>query len=187
MKQQTKPRLVSHAPIKNSDGSFGVEYINSDNKIQVLKWWDKEEAEHFIIMFDSHHVKPFLNTIVELNSDKAFEEKVKEAFTKVHAGNIHVEYNTLKSQPVTPAEEFTMITSSICEVLKEKNKRYGNSALNPIKVFNGKSEVGQRADDKISRIQNSEVLRKNDVCDLIGYLVLMCKENKWLNFSDQID
>lgn len=83
--------------------------------------------------------------------------------------------------------DFEQITSSIAKVLAEKNKRYGNSALNPINVFNGKSKVGQRADDKISRIQNSPELRKNDICDLIGYLILMCKENGWTDFDDQID
>jgi hypothetical protein len=82
---------------------------------------------------------------------------------------------------------FQQITDSLAKVLMEKNKRYGNSALNPIHVFNGKSKVGQRADDKISRIANSEQLRKNDVCDLIGYLILMCQENGWTNFDDQID
>jgi len=86
----------------------------------------------------------------------------------------------------TPAG-FHEILRSVGDVLTEKNKRYGSSALNPIKVFEGKSMVGQRADDKISRIKNSDVLRKNDICDLIGYLTLMCKENGWTDFSDQID
>lgn len=82
---------------------------------------------------------------------------------------------------------FQQITDSIAKVLTEKNKRYGNSALNPINVFNGKSKVGQRADDKIARIANSPTLRKNDVVDLLGYLVLMCEENEWYDFTDQID
>jgi hypothetical protein len=83
--------------------------------------------------------------------------------------------------------DFEKITASLAKVLTEKNKRYGNSALNPINVFNGKSKVGQRADDKLSRIQNSPELRKNDVCDLLGYLILICKENNWTDFDDQID
>lgn len=82
---------------------------------------------------------------------------------------------------------FQVIADGLAKVLIEKNKRYGDSALNPINVFNGKSKVGQRADDKISRIQNSVVLRKNDIADLIGYLFLICKENDWTNFEDQID
>lgn len=90
-------------------------------------------------------------------------------------------------KPLSPVNDFDKICSSLAKVLTEKNKRYGNSALNPIEVFNGKSKVGQRADDKLSRIKNNTALRKNDVCDLIGYLILICKENNWIEFEDQID
>ena len=80
--------------------------------------------------------------------------------------------------------DFKKITDSIASILSYKNNKYGNSALNPISVFNGKSKVGQRADDKISRIQNSEKLQKNDVADLLGYLILICQENGWDNFDE---
>lgn len=80
--------------------------------------------------------------------------------------------------------DFMKIAKGVAELLEYKNKQYGNSALNPIKVFGGKSKVGYRADDKISRIQNSPELRKNDVTDLIGYLMLICKENDWLTFEE---
>ena len=79
---------------------------------------------------------------------------------------------------------FKKITDSIASILSYKNNKYGNSALSPINVFNGKSKVGQRADDKISRIQNSEKLQKNDVADLLGYLILICQENGWDNFDE---
>ena len=74
--------------------------------------------------------------------------------------------------------------------LMEKNKRYGNSALEPIQTFSKLSSVEgilQRIDDKISRIKNSKELRKNDVVDLVGYLVLLCVNKGWTNFNDQID
>lgn len=80
--------------------------------------------------------------------------------------------------------KFKEITSSIADLLEYKNKKYGNSALNPINIFNGKSKVGQRVDDKLSRIQNSDKLAKNDIVDLIGYLVLICEENDWRTFDE---
>lgn len=80
--------------------------------------------------------------------------------------------------------DFMQIARGLAGLLEYKNKQYGNSALNPINVFAGKSKVGYRADDKISRIRNSEVLRKNDVTDLMGYLILICKENGWLTFDE---
>ena len=44
-----------------------------------------------------------------------------------------------------------------------------------------------RLDDKVKRVKNSKELRKNDIIDLTGYLVLLCIEKDWLNFDDLID
>ncbi len=81
-----------------------------------------------------------------------------------------------------------------CESLKrfllEKNKRYGNSALEPINIFSKLSSaegIKLQMDDKVKRIKNSDELRKNDVVDLMGYLILMCIHKKWTNFDDLLD
>ena len=62
--------------------------------------------------------------------------------------------------------------------LLEKNKRYGNSALEPLKVFAKDipdvAGILVRLDDKLSRIRNATELRKNDTADIIGYLFLLC-------------
>ncbi len=34
----------------------------------------------------------------------------------------------------------------------------------------------------MARITNSDTLRQNDVCDLMGYLVLLCVENGWVDY-----
>lgn len=73
---------------------------------------------------------------------------------------------------------------SLAELLTYKNQQYGNSALEPLKIFGGKSNVGTRIDDKLARIKNAESLRKNDVADLMGYLVLVCIEQGWDNFDE---
>lgn len=82
---------------------------------------------------------------------------------------------------------FKEITDSLSSLLEYKNQKYGNSALEPLNVFEGKCKVGQRLDDKLSRVKNSSTLRKNDVADLIGYLILACKENGWTNFDELKD
>lgn len=82
------------------------------------------------------------------------------------------------------SQDFKTITSSIAELLQYKNEKYGNAALKPLNIFTGKSKVGNRLDDKLSRIKNANTLAKNDVCDLIGYLILVCVENEWKDFSE---
>lgn len=82
------------------------------------------------------------------------------------------------------------VTNQLRDVLTEKNRRYGDSALNPIKIFSKlDTENGLyiRADDKLSRICNADELRKNDIADLMGYCVLICIEKEWFDWSDLLD
>ena len=83
---------------------------------------------------------------------------------------------------------------SVCDGLKEfllaKNKNYGNSATEPVRIFsksNANEGILVRLDDKLSRIKNSDILRKNDLLDTCGYLVLLMKNNGWDNFIDMVD
>ena len=83
-----------------------------------------------------------------------------------------------------------ILFKNFSEFLIEKNKRYGDSALYPINVFSKQdsdSQICNRLDDKLSRIQNSDELRKNDICDTFGYLALLMINNDWLEFDELID
>jgi len=93
-------------------------------------------------------------------------------------------------------EQIDRVTSNFSKFLIEKNKRYGNSALKPLDVFGSHisdsnspalNNMFVRLDDKLSRIKNSDLLRKNDIADLVGYLILMCVSQGWEDFSDLID
>lgn len=81
-------------------------------------------------------------------------------------------------------DDFQTITKSIASLLEYKNEKYGNSALEPLQIFSGKCAAGQRLDDKLARVKNSIELRKNDIADLMGYLILTCKEMGWTNFDE---
>lgn len=62
-------------------------------------------------------------------------------------------------------------------MLIEKNRKYGNSALSPIRVFSKASPEEQilvRMDDKLNRIRNRQNDEDEDVImDLAGYLILL--------------
>lgn len=90
-------------------------------------------------------------------------------------------------------EKIVRILEAIKQLLIVKNSRYGNSILDPMRVFCKKdkeeSDIPARLDDKLSRIKNSDKIRINDVTDLIGYLVLFliqlgCTETDILNQID---
>lgn len=82
------------------------------------------------------------------------------------------------------------ITEELNNLLQEKNKRYGNAALEPLGIFNKNDATDGilvRLDDKLMRIKNSKELRKNDIADVLGYLVLLCGDKEWISFKDLID
>ena len=76
-------------------------------------------------------------------------------------------------------EEISAVCNDIKELLLYKNKQYGDSALNPSRIFSKASAVEQilvRIDDKLNRIQKGAGLVGEDedvIQDLIGYLVLL--------------
>lgn len=69
------------------------------------------------------------------------------------------------------------IVNNITKMLIEKNRKYGNSALKPQRIFSKASAVEQikvRIDDKLSRMKNQQNDEDEDVIsDLIGYLILL--------------
>ena len=66
--------------------------------------------------------------------------------------------------------------SKLTEFLLAKNRKYGDSALNPRRCFSKASPmegIKIRFDDKLSRLENMQDDEDEDVVlDMIGYLVL---------------
>lgn len=62
-------------------------------------------------------------------------------------------------------------------LLIEKNKAYGDSAIDPVRVFskaNNLEQIYVRIDDKLSRVKRGHEYPGDDtIKDLIGYLVLL--------------
>jgi len=79
------------------------------------------------------------------------------------------------------------IYNSLCEMQIDKDRKYGNSALKPLDIFARHHKYGSRIDEKLSRVKACEKLRKNDVADIIGGLVLICMNRGWDNFEDLMD
>lgn len=75
-------------------------------------------------------------------------------------------------------EKIIEITDSMKDLLLYKNEKYGDSALSPNNIFykgDSTNSILIRLDDKIGRIKNNRDSkpRVNDVCDIIGYCILL--------------
>ena len=78
---------------------------------------------------------------------------------------------------MTTQNEIVKVCSDISLMLQEKNIAYGDSALDPVRIFSKANSIEQllvRIDDKLSRFsRGSDYPGDNDIDDLIGYLVLL--------------
>ena len=79
----------------------------------------------------------------------------------------------------TTADDIVRVCDRVKALLLEKNEKYGDSALNPCRVFSKASTTEQllvRIDDKLNRIMQGAGLLATDedvVLDTMGYLVLL--------------
>jgi len=61
-------------------------------------------------------------------------------------------------------------------ILLAKNAAYGNSALQPVRIFSKADPIEQirvRLDDKLSRLARGQAAGEDVTLDLIGYLMLL--------------
>ena len=74
-------------------------------------------------------------------------------------------------------DDIRRIAKEIGELVVAKNKAYGDSAVDPVRIFSKASPVEQilvRLDDKISRLQRGHSYPgDNEIDDIMGYLILL--------------
>lgn len=73
--------------------------------------------------------------------------------------------------------QISEVCDEVRQMLLEKNRRYGDSALNPVRLFSQADPIEQlkvRLDDKLSRLRSGQCDDDEDVeMDLLGYLILL--------------
>lgn len=82
----------------------------------------------------------------------------------------------LEHLPNTFRSQVQAVLKEIEDLLVEKNESYGDSALNPVRVFSdldADERLNVRIDDKLQRLASGREFGQEDtVQDLMGYLVL---------------
>lgn len=165
--------------------------IGLENKIVEIAGIDEDGDAYFLEECSTHPTYPCLNgeQDAELVTDHQgeYEAGIGARFAEFGRaiGNGGVSVADLEAVRTTGEElgganfatEVNAVTSAIAVLLVEKNEAYGNSALDPVRVFSKASAEEQllvRIDDKLSRIQRGhEYADEDTVNDLIGYLVLL--------------
>lgn len=77
-------------------------------------------------------------------------------------------------------EHVQRLIAAECDAVKElllaKNRAYGNSAIDPLRIFSkapSEEQIKVRIDDKLSRLARGQADGEDVERDLLGYLVLL--------------
>lgn len=93
-----------------------------------------------------------------------------------HAGGYISEPTEEELQQKEFAVSVYRVVEDLARLLIDKNRKYGDSALNPARIFSNADATEQikvRIDDKLNRIKNQQDDEDEDaVKDLTGYLIL---------------
>lgn len=84
--------------------------------------------------------------------------------------------------------------SEACDEIKvfllHKNDSYGNSALDPIRIFSkapATEMLDVRIDDKISRLMRGHAAGEDVEKDLLGYLILKMAQPKYAKICEELE
>lgn len=103
------------------------------------------------------------------------EQDIQRMYTESIMENVKTSLQSVPRNTVEVAIQNEC--NRISSLLIDKNRSYGNSALNPVRIFSRSDTTEQlkvRIDDKLSRFMNGDdTFKENDLDDLMGYLVLL--------------
>lgn len=157
--------------IKQNNGNYTVNFENrKDEKFLKNDWYLGNKDGVCCVDIFTIMEKPDFKNFCEVKL--ACEQTLPNGFenVRVHEGKHEGIQKTMTQKHIE------VICDSLSDLLIYKNQKYGNSALEPKNIFykgNAETSILIRLDDKLGRIiNNTDEIRVNDVCDIIGYLVL---------------
>ena len=88
-------------------------------------------------------------------------------------------------------DQIKIVLKNIGSLLIEKNRKYGNSAICPVRIFSrsdSEEQIKVRIDDKLTRISNHQNDEDEDVyLDLVGYLILLMVNRNLKNIEREFE
>ena len=168
--------LAGQSAIANQKASISIAEQERQNEM-------KERAQADNIDNLERKESPQKDSKVDLKSYvNELEKYVSEMEQFIHGTDESCNVSSCSESVNVKQEDFATIldavTKEITDLLKSKNKAYGNTALNPPRIFsklNSTEALCARLDDKLSRIKNRGINddTEDTLDDVIGYLLLL--------------
>lgn len=140
-----------------------------DELDSIVVTWNTEE-EGVVIINARFCTYEYLKKVIE---------PVEGVISAVVDGYTLIDRNKASKTPLQNALDFL---DDVKKTLQEKNKAYGDSAANPLRIFSKSDKdeaIKVRIDDKLSRIAKGDGSGNEDaIKDLVGYLALLAGMRK---------
>ena len=162
------------------------EELNNRGLLLIFDKWDRtiyipNKENPKIIISETPVANTFQYQYKNEKGVKAVEENYKSIMYRI---DDYIRVNTPKEKKVAgealtdTQEKIALILDSMKDLLLYKNQKYGDSAINPKKIFykgDSTNSILIRLDDKLGRVMSNpdEKPRINDVADIIGYCTLL--------------
>ena len=168
----------------------------NDDKFRVVVECISHEVAHNLV----HYVPCYTRVMLEYHYDTATVTIKNLCSTDWHLLKWHIDYrcpgtriveyclsksgeesgNACQTKPAL--DKALDFLDDVKKTLKEKNKAYGDSAANPLRIFSKSDKdeaIKVRIDDKLSRIAKGDGSGNEDaIKDLVGYLALLAGMRK---------
>ena len=168
---------------EGDDNYIVLEHTKNKSKIRIYETRSGDFFVNFRNVLDIEYFKKdiLLGDIEILSLSRILVIIHDKKYQDFCDGDTDLKGDIFNVEPITynnPTQHKIIdICVEMAHLLLYKNDKYGNSALEPKKIFYKGDNVTSiliRLDDKLSRIiNNNSELRTNDIADIIGYLVLL--------------
>jgi hypothetical protein len=169
-----------------------------NNKETTYSYLDNQQIKEMSLaellsMWDIHDIKRFRIGVRKRIGDLIVRKKKaaeNRKLAKIKRNKLMVKKEKVNNFKAPTDDELTEFDKGIIKILDDtkellmrKNRKYGNSATNPVRAFSKSSaqeQIKVRIDDKISRLvrSNSNEEDEDVVQDLTGYLVILAALQK---------
>lgn len=131
---------------------------------------------------EAEEAKKCAETVDRLNAERELERAeatLRMAEERERFRGVREVIERAEADPSDTQELLREICDDMRDFLLDKNAQYGDSAINPVRIFSKASPIEQllvRIDDKLSRIEKGDDRIESDddvIDDLIGYFILL--------------
>lgn len=161
--------------VDDEDGSFGEGEVVSSGRNKITVDWLNDSLDRKV---PRDHLE-----LAGEQATRTYYNPIRQEWKSIGVIGDSVSFHG-EPEETTFVRSVHRILDGVADTVVSKNQAYGDSALNPVRIFSKADRMEQlfvRLDDKLSRVQRGHEYPGDDtIRDIIGYctLILIARESE---------